>query len=412
MVGKLVTVAAVVAALLVGSAATASASSPVALVVPQGNAFGVLGHSCGGIQEQVFATGFDPITGYPVGDAYLSTRCGGSGRGGGYHTTTYSAWVSATWNYEATFVSLTTLTGAPSVDPAFVAYDAFGNEVYSASNSAFLVLSDTFVPPPTLSGISPTFGPSSGGTSVTITGTGFTTATDVLFGAASASSFVVNGDTSITAVAPAADGGIVDVTVVTAGGSTAPQAADEFTYYSPPTIAGLSPSSGPVSGGNQITITGTSFTGATGVSFGDAPAGFTVDSDTSITAWVPASDSGVDSTTVTVTTPGGTSPGVEYDYVNVAPQVSIDPPSGPSGTVATIEGSGFLAGERVSVKWTTGLKMPKSLALCATTADGSGSFSCVVTIPTTNAGAVGTHAVQAAGRTSLSKASTTFILTT
>ena len=30
--------------------------------------------------------------GLPTGDVYMQTRCGGSGRGGGYKTTTYSAW--------------------------------------------------------------------------------------------------------------------------------------------------------------------------------------------------------------------------------------------------------------------------------------------------------------------------------
>src|SRR5215831_11227099 len=56
-----------------------------------------LGHSCGGIQQQIFGEGFDAngdITGY----VFAQTRCGGSGRGGGYHVTTYSTWVAVTWN--------------------------------------------------------------------------------------------------------------------------------------------------------------------------------------------------------------------------------------------------------------------------------------------------------------------------
>lgn len=42
----------------------------------------MLGHSCGGIQERAYATGFDGATGAPLGDVYMSTRCGGSGRAG------------------------------------------------------------------------------------------------------------------------------------------------------------------------------------------------------------------------------------------------------------------------------------------------------------------------------------------
>jgi len=37
------------------------------LTLPQGLAFAVLGHSCGGIKEQTYVTGFDPSTGYPMG---------------------------------------------------------------------------------------------------------------------------------------------------------------------------------------------------------------------------------------------------------------------------------------------------------------------------------------------------------
>ena len=36
---------------------------PMSLVLPQANAFAILGHSCGGIREQIFLTGFDPATG-------------------------------------------------------------------------------------------------------------------------------------------------------------------------------------------------------------------------------------------------------------------------------------------------------------------------------------------------------------
>ena len=71
-------------------ASGALASTTVPLVMSQGAAFAVLGHSCGGIQEQVYATGFTP-DGYPMGNVHLQTRCGGSGRGGGYKTTTYTA---------------------------------------------------------------------------------------------------------------------------------------------------------------------------------------------------------------------------------------------------------------------------------------------------------------------------------
>ena len=69
-----------------------------------------------------------------------------------------------------------------------------------------------------------------------------------------------------------AGSGMVDVQVQTAGGTSAKSSADQFFYGSPPAVTGLSPSSGPVAGGTAVTITGTSFTSATEVRFGDTPA--------------------------------------------------------------------------------------------------------------------------------------------
>ncbi|GAA3971381.1 hypothetical protein GCM10022407_16490 [Hymenobacter antarcticus] len=73
-------------------------------------------------------------------------------------------------------------------------------------------------------------------------------------------------------------------------------------------LASLSPTSGPV--GTSVTLTGTGFTGATGVSFNGTAAGtFAVTSATTATATVPA---GATTGNVTITTPGGTSGGVAF----------------------------------------------------------------------------------------------------
>ncbi len=76
-------------------------------------------------------------------------------------------------------------------------------------------------------------GPELGGTSVTITGTGFAGATVVDFGTAAAVSFTVVNDTTITADSPAGTG-VVDVTVTTPVGTTATSPADQFTYVAGP----------------------------------------------------------------------------------------------------------------------------------------------------------------------------------
>ncbi|MFG2694280.1 IPT/TIG domain-containing protein [Kitasatospora sp. NPDC048407] len=80
-----------------------------------------------------------------------------------------------------------------------------------------------------------------------------------------------------------------------------------------PVVNGLEPGHGPLAGGTTVSITGSHFTGATGVSFGSTPAtDFTVDSDSRITATVPAAEF-PGPVAVVVTTPAGTSTG-QYTY--------------------------------------------------------------------------------------------------
>ena len=80
---------------------------------------------------------------------------------------------------------------------------------------------------PVVTAIRPTSG--AAGTTVTVTGSGFTGATSVRFGASNASVMTVVSDTEITATSPAG-GGTVDVTVVTPAGTSATSPADQFTY--------------------------------------------------------------------------------------------------------------------------------------------------------------------------------------
>lgn len=138
---------------------------------------------------------------------------------------------------------------------------------------------------PVVSGVSPTSGSTAGGTVVTLTGSGFTGATAVYFGAVASSDVTVNSDTQITAVSPAEAVGTIDVTVVGTGGTSATSANDRFSYTAAttPAVTAVSPTSGSTAGGTTVTITGTNFTGAYAVAFGPTPAAsFVVNSDTSI----------------------------------------------------------------------------------------------------------------------------------
>ena len=145
----------------VGIDGAASASTPISLLLPQGTAAAILGRSCNGIREGVFATGFDATSGYPMGAVTLATTCtGGSGKGGGgARPYTYTAWASALWDFTGAVISAGKLSAAPTVDTAFMAFDAHGNEVYNATNQAYLVLAPGFVPAPRITGMTPTLGP-------------------------------------------------------------------------------------------------------------------------------------------------------------------------------------------------------------------------------------------------------------
>jgi hypothetical protein len=130
---------------------------------------------------------------------------------------------------------------------------------------------------PTVISVAPNSGPTSGGTSVTITGTNFLGATVVTFGGGAASNVVVVNDTTITAVTPPFGGpNKVDVSVTTPEGTGT--GAQLFTYVAAPTVSSVTPNSGPTGGGTSVTITGSNFTGTTAVLFGGSPAAFTVTS--------------------------------------------------------------------------------------------------------------------------------------
>ncbi|PYP86487.1 MAG: hypothetical protein DMG65_18755, partial [Candidatus Angelobacter sp. Gp1-AA117] len=140
----------------------------------------------------------------------------------------------------------------------------------------------------------PTFG--AVGTGVTITGTNFTGATAVSFNGVAAT-FTEGPPGTITTTVPAgATTG--DITVTTPGGGPL-KTTTRFTVT--PAIASFAPTLGSV--GTGVTITGTTFTGATAVSFHGVASTFTVSNSGTVTATVPT---GASTGPITVTTLDGT----------------------------------------------------------------------------------------------------------
>ncbi len=204
----------------------------------------------------------------------------------------------------------------------------------------------TYTNTPVVTGINPTSGPAVGGTSVTISGSGFTGATAVNFGATPASSFSCGSDTSCTASSPAGiAGSTVDVTVVTPSGTSPTSGSDKFTYNGvnpPPVVDSVAPASGPTPGGTGVTITGANLSGATAINFGTNPATNINCSASSCTATSPAGSAGT--VDVTVVTPNGTSatnPNDHFTYVNGPTVTGVNPSGGPTagGTPVTITGT-------------------------------------------------------------------------
>ena len=94
-------------------------------------------------------------------------------------------------------------------------------------SSAFL--SYTYITPAVITSISPSFGPKAGGTSVTITGTNFNGASNILFGLKSATNVNVVNDTTITCVTPDSTSAVaVGITLTTGGGLS--NKFSSFTY--------------------------------------------------------------------------------------------------------------------------------------------------------------------------------------
>jgi hypothetical protein len=253
----------------------------------------------------------------------------------------------------------------------------------------------TFEPAPTVTAVAPTSGSAAGGTPVTITGTSFTGASAVHFGANAATGVVVNSAMSISAISPAGAAGTVDVTVTTPGGTSAANPpGDQFTFVPAPTVTSVSPNAGPLVGGTAVTITGTNFSGtgvgAATVSFGGSAAtGVVVNSATSISAISPGHAAGTVDVTVT-TANGGTSAanplGDHFTYDPIPTVTAVSPSAGPlgGGTGVTITGTGFVAGATVSFGGSagTGVVVNSATSISATSpSHAAGTVDVTVTTP-------------------------------
>jgi 2',3'-cyclic-nucleotide 2'-phosphodiesterase (5'-nucleotidase family) len=131
-------------------------------------------------------------------------------------TGNYSFWVPSSWSGTVAPSKTNTIFAPASRNYLSVLGD------HSGQNYAVL---------PNITHISPSTGSASGGTAVTVTGTGFNGASAVSFGSAGTATFAVNSPSRITATSPVSTvGTTVHITVTTPVGTSAATAADLFAY--------------------------------------------------------------------------------------------------------------------------------------------------------------------------------------
>lgn len=260
----------------------------------------------------------------------------------------------------------------------------------------------SYLDPPTVTKVDKNRGPAAGGGEVVITGTNFVAGngpdgkpnTTVKFGGVAATAVLVGGTpNSLTCTVPAAGADLtVDVVVTNKAGSSTPSAASKYTYVPKPVVTAVTPVSGPVAGGQPVTVTGTNLTGVTAIHFGTAQttpaAGGT---DTSLTCATPAGSAG--EVAVTVVTDGGTSEesdGGKYTYLARPTVTGLSPATGPAagGTTITVSGTNLASTTSVTFDGVagTGLTAVTATSLSVKSPPGTSGQAAHVVVHTTLAG--------------------------
>lgn len=202
-------------------------------------------------------------------------------------------------------------------------------------------------PSPAITNFAPSSGPTTGGTTVTISGSNFVSGATVTFDTNAATNVNVVSDTSITAVSPAHAAGAVNITVTNPDGKSA--SSGSFTYITPaPAVTSISPATGPTSGGTAVTIAGSGFeNGATVTISGVSLLNVNVVSPTQITATTPVGPASEELIgDVVVHNPDGTSATKTGAFAWSVPPLTVSAvapgvgaPAG--GTQVIITGAGF-----------------------------------------------------------------------
>jgi hypothetical protein len=177
-------------------------------------------------------------------------------------------------------------------------------------------------PIPTVTGLSLTRVGTGGGATLTVFGRALQQASQVRFGAVIGTHLVQVGPQKVQVTIPAHAAGVVNVRVVTSHGTSPAAPADQLRFLLPPTVTAVHPNTGPVAGGNTVTVYGGHFGDLKTIRFGTALAKVVKVGPkfgTVVVTAPPAKQAGA--VPVVAVTPYGTSAPVTYTYTAPTSQV-------------------------------------------------------------------------------------------
>jgi hypothetical protein len=243
---------------------------------------------------------------------------------------------------------------------------------------------------PTYTSITPSSGTTLGSTAFTIVGTEFVATPTIRINSILATSVVRVNSTTLTGVTPAGTAGAQSL-LITNPDSQSVTAAAAYTYYAPPDITNVNPSTGTSLGGQTVQISGTGFRAGAIVKIGgDDCLSVIVNSATLITVQTPSGTVGAQSVYVENTDAQNDTLASGYTYTAPATfsVASVSPSSGSTtgGTAVGISGTGFVPGATVSFGGalaTNVVVVNPNFITCVTIARSSGTVTVTVTNPDT-----------------------------
>ena len=261
-------------------------------------------------------------------------------------------------------------------------------EFYGGLNVKVDVDDGTILIPPTIRSISPTEGPTAGGTTVTIRGSAFVAGMTVTIGGVSCGSVDVESAVRLTCVTGPHATGIVDA-VATLPNTLSNTAVDVFEYVPPPTVSSVTPDFGTYTGGTSVTVAGTGFRPGMAVDFeGSSCVGSTTSPFTFVCTTTSHAAGLVDVTVTNYDTQTDTLTD-GYNYIIPPTITSISPEYGPvsGGTAVTIVGEDFdLDGAVVTIGGfaCTGVSVNSATEITCTTSDTGGTVEILANIEIVN----------------------------